>query len=78
MKTTIDTSQFVYIPQLSVYNHNVYTNGSMHIRETCDDCDWFGYDEVDKEDKFIRYLGCTNGYSIFDKLQQVELDDYYW
>lgn len=34
MKTTIDTSQFIPVPQLPVYNHNVYTNGQMHIRES--------------------------------------------
>ena len=69
MLTTIIPGNFKHIPELSVYDHNVYTDGKMYVLENYDECsNSYSYDKVDNLGNSIEYLGMTEeGYvcSIF-------------
>ena len=77
MAKHIITTPYMYKhhKDLSIYNHNVYSNGLNYIREECDDDNTFYYKKVYCNNKEIQYLGMTN-FSIFDsKENMIILDD---
>lgn len=76
-RTMVVPKGFNRVERLSSYNHNVYFNGTIYIREQCDDDTTFYYTRVDAEDNEIHYIGCEN-FSIFDSDSDVVfLDDYF-
>lgn len=60
MLTKLIPSNFKHIPEISIYDHNIYSDGKIFIKENYDECfNCYSYEEVDKLGKFIKYLGMS-------------------
>ena len=58
MLTTIIPGNFKHVPELSVYDHNIYTDGEIYIEENYDECsNSYSDDKVDNLGRYIKYLG---------------------
>lgn len=83
MLTTIIPGKFKHIPELSVYDHNVYSDGKRFIKENFDECcNCYIYEEVvDNLGNSLEYLGMTENnedQSIFDLNEKVILNSNYY